>query len=195
MKDKTILEQLQNLGSIKASSNLHKKIAAQASFLQPKYRGFYFPLFAFRTGLVLSIVVVLLLIGSGFVWAAKLSSPGTPLYPVKQAIQTIAPQIIHPEKIPTIVPQTNAIPTTIPTQMISPTPTTKMHFSITGTQERENEREGNRGENETEVEGASAVQPTGSDQQNLEHDVKKQIEKVENTGQQILNPSNQELNN
>ncbi len=194
MKDKIILEHLQNLGSIKASNSLHKKIATQSAFLQPKYRGFYFPLFAFRTGLILSVLVVLLLAGSGLVWAAKLSNPGTPLYPIKQAIQTIAPQLIHENVIPTIIPQSQNIPTSIP-QPTNPAPT-KTHYSITGAGEDGQEREGSKGgERESEVEGISTVQPTNSVEEGIEHDVKKQIKKIENAGEQFLNNFHQDSDN
>lgn len=194
MKDNIILEHLQSLGGIKASNKLHKKIDTQSAFLQPKYRGFYFPLFAFRTGLALSVIAVLLLAGSGLVWAAKLSNPGTPLYPIKQAIQTIAPQFIHPEVIPTIVPQSQVIPTSEPLKA-SPTPT-KTHYSITGAGEDGQEREGSQGgERESEVEGISTVQPTNSFQQKIKQDVKKQIKDIENTGEQFLNNFRQDSDN
>ncbi|HEX7041864.1 MAG TPA: hypothetical protein VF189_01310 [Patescibacteria group bacterium] len=112
---KKIEEKLKMLSSIKASNNLKKRIHVMTNDLPSLHRGFYFPLFAFQSAVIATVIIVLVGLGSGFVVAAEGSNPGNLFYPVKKIIQKVPVPFIQeiPTTIPTVMP-TIALPSATP---------------------------------------------------------------------------------
>lgn len=122
MKDKQILEYIRILQREKASEHLHEKVHSMVSLLPEKHSGFYFPLFAFRLGIVAMVLILCIVATSGVIVAAQQSRSGTPLYPVKVLMQRVVPAFIQQKQVQGIV-----APTPTPTmQAVTPSPTSSV---------------------------------------------------------------------
>ena len=154
MTEPEIMQQLQDMQYVHASKELHEQIVSTVGELPDKHTGFYFPLVAFRLALVGVLLLLVVGLGSSVVLAAKGSNPGTPLYPVKQLIKKIAPQIIGLQEATSPTP-----PPAFPSITPVPHSVQHPHYSIQGAG---GEHEGEN--RELEVEGistSSSVQKDG----------------------------------
>lgn len=111
MNDKEIMHYLLDARHIVASDKLHDDIGVMTRDLAVVRQGFYFPLFALQAAMASIVLIVLVSIGSGVVVAAKGTHPGSPFYPVKQALHAIAPAVVPADVTPTL---TQSAPTPIP---------------------------------------------------------------------------------
>lgn len=87
MENYDIIQKLHAMQTaIRPSAKLQKRLVLVGAHL-PSHKTSKLPLFAFRGGIIVaSILLVILFAGSGIVAAATLSNPGSFLFPVKRAV-------------------------------------------------------------------------------------------------------------